>query len=106
MRPPLRLILRGGTNTSRSSSSTKALEPDLQIGDGGAKIGLGLRGPFAERSLHLAHALRGFIKRHPPGRRFRQCTEQAFVEKIVLAMNLAAKGRPIAARGSQDDAIG
>src|SRR5438132_7523982 len=56
--------------------------------------------------LHLAHTALGPVECRSPSNRVWQYPEQAFVEKIVSAMDLTAEGRPVAARGRQDDAIG
>src|ERR1700730_19379631 len=56
--------------------------------------------------LHLAHTALGPVECRPPSNRVWQYPEQTLVEKIVSAMDLTAKGRPVAARGRQDDAIG
>jgi len=79
---------------------------DIQIRNGSAKIGLGLGGSLPERLLHVAHARFGSVEHPPPSRGFWQCSKQAFVEKIIHTMDLTAKGRPVVARGGQNDAIG
>src|SRR4029077_18477948 len=56
--------------------------------------------------LHLAHTALGPVECRPPSNRVWQYPEQALVEEIVSAMDLTAEGRPVAARGRQDDAIG
>src|SRR6202011_269482 len=97
---------RGAKGTCRSSSRGDRLKIDLQIRDGSAEIGLRLRRPGAERALHLAHTALGPVECRPPSNRVWQDREQALVEKIVSPMDLTAKGRSVAARGSQDNAIG